>query len=466
MELTSLAFNKLRIMLDTPALFKKSPIEEWVTLTRIPIYINFDEQLKSGIIEVVPKSEEIIQNCFFLPHHGVIRQDKDTTKLRIVFDGSAKADNNVSLNDCLSKDPNHTPLIFDILLRFRFYKIALVANIEKAFHQILINPSDRDMLRFLWFENTDADQVKILQYRFCRLPFGLKPSPAILMLFYRSTLLSTTLQSHLLSQSFYVDNFVGGVTSDKEGIQMYQTAKRILKEGGFNLRTWHTNSVILQKILQGTSDVRGSELPSKVRVLGLEWNKDTDCLLCNLEDVYNYLQNLPPTKRSVLRFAAKIFDPLGVLSPFTVRQKMMFHSLCVNKKGWDEQLEGDSLKQWNNLRHEITALEHVQIPRCYYSPGKKPFICQLHGFCDTSEKAYATVIYLRTVYTDSSVELCLVGSRMRVAPIRGQTIPRLELLGAVILARLMDSIHTALRAQLADLRLFNWTDSYTVLCWI
>ena len=106
----------------------------------------FNEQLNSHIIEVVPESEEVIQNRFFLPHHGVVRQDKDMTKLRIVFDGSAKADNNVSLNDCLAKGPNHTPLIFDILLRFRFYKIALIADIEKAFHQILINPLDCDML--------------------------------------------------------------------------------------------------------------------------------------------------------------------------------------------------------------------------------------------------------------------------------------------------------------------------------
>ena len=87
-----------------------------------------------------------------------------------------------------------------------------------------------------------------------------------------------------------MDDFVGGVTSDNEGIQL-QT--EFLKEGGFNLRKWHTNSVILQeKILQGTLDIRDSELPSKVRVLGLEWNKNTDCLLCNWEDVYNYLQNL------------------------------------------------------------------------------------------------------------------------------------------------------------------------------
>ena len=81
------------------------------------------------------------------------------------------------------------------------------------------------------------------------------------------------------------------------------------------------------------------------------------------------------------------------------------------QEGWDEQLDGDSLKQWNNLVHEITALAHIQ------------FICQLHGFCDASENVYATVIYLRTVYTDSSVELCLVGSKTRVAPIKGQTIP-------------------------------------------
>ena len=96
------------------------------------------------------------------------------------------------------------------------------------------------MLRFLWFENTTAGQMKILQYRLCQLSFGFKPSP---------TILNTVLQKHLdrystserevyqlLSQSFYVDDFVVGVTSDNDGVQMYQAAKRILKEGGFNLR--------------------------------------------------------------------------------------------------------------------------------------------------------------------------------------------------------------------------------------
>ena len=189
--------------------------------------------------------------------------------------------------------------------------------------------------------------MKILQYRFCQLPFGLKSSPAILLQKHLDKYKTSERGVYqLLSRLFYVDDFVGGVTSDDEGIQMYQAAKRISKEGGFNLRKWHTNLVTLQKkILQATSNVSITELPSKVRVLGLEWNKNTDCLICNWQDVHGYLQNLPPTKRSVLRFAAKIFDPLGILSPFTICQKMMFQSFCLNRKAWDEPLDGELLKQ-------------------------------------------------------------------------------------------------------------------------
>ena len=149
-----------------------------------------------------------------------------------------------------------------------------------------------------------------------------------------------------------MDDFVGGITSDNNSVQMYQAAKRILK-GGFNLKKWYTNSAILQeKIIQATSNVSITDLPNKVRVLGLEWKRNTDCLICNWQDVHDYLQNLSPTKRSVLRFGAKIFDSLGVLSPFTICQKLMFQTLCLNRKAWDEPLDGELLKQWNNLRLE------------------------------------------------------------------------------------------------------------------
>ena len=92
--------------------------------------------------------------------------------------------------------------------------------------------------------------------------------------------------------------------------------------------------------------------------------------------------------------------------------------------------------------------------------------CQLHGFCDASTRAYAPVVYLRCFYSDGTVEVKLMTSKTRVAPIKGQTIPCLELLGAVILARLMHSAHSALQSLHRDVRMFYWTDSYTTLCWI
>ena len=136
MELTSLAFNYNYELCLTRLYHLRNCLQRNKSLLQ-EYQSTFDEQFNSGIVVVVPESEEVIQNRFFLPHHGVVRQDEDTTKLRNVFDGSAKADDNVSLNDCLAKGPSHTPHIFDIPLRFRFYKIALVADIEKAFHQIL-----------------------------------------------------------------------------------------------------------------------------------------------------------------------------------------------------------------------------------------------------------------------------------------------------------------------------------------
>ena len=107
----------------------------------------FIEQRELGMIEEVSESSEP-GKCHYLPHNPVIREDKDTTKVRIIFDASAKG-NGPSLKECLCKGPPLTPLIFDILLRLRTFVIALTADIEKAFLQFSINQNDRDYLRFL-----------------------------------------------------------------------------------------------------------------------------------------------------------------------------------------------------------------------------------------------------------------------------------------------------------------------------
>ena len=176
------------------------------------------EQLQNGIIEQITKSEKFDSDSNrinYLPHHAVVRSDHDTTKLRVVDDGSAKTiDRPYSMNDCLEVGPNFAPQLIDILMKFRWHKIGLTADIEKAFLMVAVNESDRDMLRLLWLKYPADLNSEILQLSFTRLVFGLRPSPAIL---------GSTIRQHLdtqknvnpelieiLKNSFYVDDSISG----------------------------------------------------------------------------------------------------------------------------------------------------------------------------------------------------------------------------------------------------------------
>ncbi len=234
------------------------------------------EQVESGIIEQVLENSATDESVYFLPHHGVIREDKTTTKVRVVFDGSAKhGTSNLSLNECLEKGPNLVPHLFDVVIRFRSYPVGIVADVEKAFNQIEINQDDRRMLRFLWFDDIYKEHPEIVEYQFCRLEFGLTPSPAIL-----SSVIQHHLEQHkpsepeavtMLQNSFYVDDLVGGAMDDTQALQIHEKASNIMNAGGFKLRKWNSNSRILResKVASNTDQVEVNEkLSSAVEPLG------------------------------------------------------------------------------------------------------------------------------------------------------------------------------------------------------
>ena len=113
--------------------------------------------------------------------HGIVHRDRETAKLRAVFDQSAKSSkDDFSLNECLELGDTDMPLLFDTLLRFCLHCIAITADIEKAFLQIQIKESDRDGLRFLWFDDICKPHSRVIQFTYCRLEFDLHPSPSIL----------------------------------------------------------------------------------------------------------------------------------------------------------------------------------------------------------------------------------------------------------------------------------------------
>ena len=456
---------------------------------------NIEDQLRNGIVEEVPASEneEEQRSVHYLPHHGVVRQDKTTTKLRVVYDGSATtATREHSLNDCLLTGPNYIPQIFDILVKFRINPVGIVADIEKAFLMVGISEKDRDMLRFLWFKNIEHHDPELVKLRFCRLVFGLRPSPAIL---------GATINHHLdacknnkvdmverLRDSLYVDDFVSGAEDDEKAFEVYNESKEIMRTGGFNLRKWHSNSSNLMKSINSvehevdansnTSTVLEEDLSfakasiaqqstargeTQVKVLGSIWDTNADTLLFDFNELVEYAKTLHMTKRSLLKWSSKIFDPLGFLTPFTIKLKVLFQELCLAKTDWDHELDEKTRKELDVLISELASLSNVPVQRCYFVLKLKPAVIQIHGFSDASERAFAAVVYLRTVYENGQIDVNLIASKAKVAPTKKQTIPRLELLGATILARLVSSVSKTLSL---DVEIFYWVDSTATLCWI
>ena len=456
----------------------------------------FMDQLAKGIIERVPLEEEGANNAHFLCHFGVIRNDRKTTKLRVVFDGSAKSDpNSLSLNDRLEVGDNYMPLLFDTLLRFRVHKIAITADIEAAFLQIGVKESDRDVLRFLWFDDVTQEKPSIVQYRYCRLVFGLTCSPAILgetIRFHIAQYSSRNPEVVKILNRLYADDLSCGCETVDEALDIYRKAKGIMQEGGFNLRKWNSNSkdflgqimksedqAVAQEIAVGGISVHeDDESYTKYtvgnpcgggasKVLGVNWNHEVDNFQLELLHVSECSKNLPPTKRSLLKLAAMIFDPLGFISVFTINLKAFFQELCLNKLSWDEPLEGSHRKSYDSLLNQLHKFSHVSVPRCFFDKHKEVRSIELHGFSDASERAYAAVVYLRIEYLSGEVDTKFITSKAKVAPIKRQSIPRLELLAACLLAKLGSNVQEILANELHSvIQIYYWIDSMPALCWI
>ena len=135
------------------------------------------EQIKEGIVEKV--DTEAQDRDFYLPHKAVIRESAETTKLRIVYDASARENqNSPSLNECLETGPPLQNHLWQVLIRGRFHPVALTGDLKQAFLQVRIREEDRDVMRFYWFKDLKTKEVVTL--RFTRALFGLSPSPLLL----------------------------------------------------------------------------------------------------------------------------------------------------------------------------------------------------------------------------------------------------------------------------------------------
>ena len=202
---------------------------------------------------------------------------------------------------------------------------------------------------------------------------------------------------------------------------------------------------------------------SPLKVLGVSWNTERDMLMMRLDTKVNNTQ-VNMTKRSLLRAVPSIFDLLGILSPVVLKMKLLFQGVCKKGVDWDEALndkDQDDWKKWIKSAKEFTAIE---VPRLYsITPSSK---VKLVGFCDASKAAYSAVVFIICKSEPGESIVSIVTSKIRVAPLKEQTIPRLELLDAVILARLIEKTKSEISKTLNIERIICLTDSEVTLNWI
>ncbi|XP_036346466.1 uncharacterized protein LOC118755749 [Rhagoletis pomonella] len=403
------------------------------------------------------------KRTYFLPHHAVLKPNSTTTKLRVVFDGSCRTTNGLSLNDQLLVGPTIQRDLFDIILNFRKYKLGFTGDIEKMYRQILVDPDDQSLQRILWRRSNDEP---IKEYNLKTVTYGTSAAPFLatrtLKQIANDNANAHPKASEAISQYFYVDDFMASATDEATAIQLKEEICALLFDAGLHLRKWSSNSAtFLESIPSEDREVQSDtciDSTCTVKTLGLLWDTSTDS--------FKYSVCLPSnqhtTKRSVLSDLARVFDPIGWLSPVVISMKIFMQKLWLRGIGWDEALPHDLYTQWVEYRESINRILQLHIPRWIRYSNEK--LVQLHGFADSSELAYAATIYIRVHHENGQISTNLIAAKTRVAPVKQITLPRLELCGSHLMTKLMTKVQNAL--ELSKAETFGWTDSTIVLAWL
>ena len=201
---------------------------------------------------------------------------------------------------------------------------------------------------------------------------------------------------NLVRSNFYMEDCLFSVPSADEGIRLIREVSSLLRNRGFNLTKWCSNSQsILKSVLEEKSAKSGVELKddqgSYERVLGVQWNLSEDLFRFQVR-----LKNKPVTRRGILSALSSLFDPLGFVAPIILTARLILQDLCRLKLGWDEGILEEDARKWRSWLGDLTNLSQVTIPRCVVRAGIQYSTLEkreLHHFTDASSVGYSTVSY-------------------------------------------------------------------------
>ena len=405
----------------------------------------------------------------YIPHHAIIRPEKKSTPVRIVFNSSSVYQGH-ALNDYWLKGPDLLNNLFGVILRFREKEVAVMGDISKMYHRIRIPEEDQHVHRFLW-RNLETEREPDVYVKTV-LTFGDKPAPAMAQIALRKTAEENKKDypeaAEVLTKNSYMDDICGSVDTVAQAQKLTRDLDKVLDSGGFGVKGWTSNK-LLTKTENQENEFKMFQEEVEEKVLGVIWNYVTDefsfkvkvDLLC-LTD-YSGDRGVKMTKRTLLSQVARFYDPIGFAAAFVIRAKIGLQELWQIGLHWDDELPYDVKDKWIQLFKEMKELDRIGFKRCLVPP-ETPELPVLCVFSDASQEAFGACAYIRQKTKQGTYEVNFVAAKSRVAPLKQLTIPRLELQAAVLASRLAKTIVKECTIQFADVKFF--TDSSITLAWI
>lgn len=425
-------------------------------------YVDFmREYISMGHASLVKPTNE---PCYYIPHRAVVREESSTTPLRVVFNASSKLKGEMSLNDALMLGPQIQRELFDIVISARSYRYVFTADVAKMYRMVWIDEKDRDMQRILWRESPNEP---IKEYCLNTVTYGTVPASFMatqcLEVIARQIEKNYPRVAAMIRSSFYMDDMIYGSDNLDELCEDRQLLHEVLSSYGFKLRKYCANaqeivSEIPNELLANGSNI---ELASGSAMLGILWTPNSDEFSIKVASEVEEVQSRW-TKRLMLSYLSRTFDPLGILAPVFLRGKLLMQSLWSQGVRWDARAPMQIADVFREYLLDLDVLKSLSVKRYVCSPvGKR----QLIGFCDASSSACCAVIYVRVIEGDNTVHstqfLC---AKTMIAPKKNNSIPRLELASAALLAKLMNRVRCVLEIELSECFLFS--DATVVLFWL